>query len=420
MKSQTSFREFLRIFDIVRLSRLALGLALAFSLSIAWPVTPAHAASLTVNTLEDNNIDGDGLCTLREAIYAANFDANFHDCIGVGVFGTDTITFSLSGTIVLGSTLPVIADAEGLTVDGSGHKLAISGNDSVRVLNVVSNSLLTLHNLVVTRGYETSGLGGGITNSGTMTITNSTISNNSSPHGGGGIRNYEGATLTISNTTICTNTVAATSGSHGGGGIFTTGTLILNNSTISGNTVSTSGGSPSAAYGGGIYLGGGTLTLNNTSITNNSASGSGGSSGYGGGIYAGENTTFRNTIIAGNRATYFADCYGTLNSQGYNLIQIPSCNITGDLTTNITGLSPNLAPLADNGGPTKTHALLSGSPAIDAGNPATPGSGGNACLLTDQTGFIRPVDGDMDGDAICDMGAYELPHRHFLPIVRKD
>ena len=401
-------------------SRLTVTLALVIIALFMWHVPAAHAASLTVNTLADNTINGDGQCTLREAIYAANYDTNFNDCIGSGAFGADTITFSVSGTIVLGSTLPDIADADGLTIDGSGQKPAISGNDSVRVLNVASYSLLTLQNLAVTHGYAASGFGGGITNSGTMTITNSTISKNKSLHGGGGIRNYTDATLTIINTTVSTNTVTGTDGSYGGGGIFSNGTLILNNSTISGNTVSTTGSSSNSASGGGICMGGGTIILNNTTIFKNSAIGSGGASSYGGGIYAIDNTTFRNTIIAGNSATHFADCYGTLNSQGYNLIQVPSCNITGDLTGNITGLSPNLAQLADNGGPTQTHALLTVSPAIDAGNPAAPGSGGDACLATDQTGFVRPVDGDVDGNAICDIGAYELRHKYFLPLARRN
>src|SRR5262249_7450167 len=109
------------------------------------------------------------------------------------------------------------------------------------------------------------------------------------------------------------------------------------------------------------------------------------------------------------------DCYPfgfgtpTINSQGYNLIgDTTGCVITGDTTGNKSGVAPNLGPLRDNGGPTFTHALLTGSPAIDAGNPAAPGSGGNACPVDDQRGVTRPQDGDGDTTAVCDIGAYEL------------
>ena len=76
-------------------------------------------------------------------------------------------------------------------------------------------------------------------------------------------------------------------------------------------------------------------------------------------------------------------------------------------SADITGQDPKLGPLTNNGGPTETRALLHGSPAIDAGNPATPGSGGNACEATDQRGVARPQDGDADGVATCDIGAFE-------------
>ena len=70
-------------------------------------------------------------------------------------------------------------------------------------------------------------------------------------------------------------------------------------------------------------------------------------------------------------------------------------------------INPQVGALAANGGPTLTHALLGGSPAIDTGNPAAPGSGGNACESTDQRGYLRPADGDTNGSALCDIGALE-------------
>src|SRR5262249_20853047 len=83
-----------------------------------------------------------------------------------------------------------------------------------------------------------------------------------------------------------------------------------------------------------------------------------------------------------------------------------NCMISGG--TSMTGRAPRLGPLANNDGPTVTHVLLSDSPAIDSGSPATPGSGGAACELSDQRRIPRPPDGSNDGSAICDIGAVEV------------
>ncbi len=100
------------------------------------------------------------------------------------------------------------------------------------------------------------------------------------------------------------------------------------------------------------------------------------------------------------------DCYGTLTSQGYNLIaDTRNCTITGTTAGNKVGVLAKLGDLANNGGPTLTHALLSGSPAIDAGNPAPPSS--TACPTQDQRKVARPRDGNGDGVAQCDIGAVE-------------
>lgn len=202
-----------------------------------------------------------------------------------------------------------------------------------------------------------------------------------------------------SNLTLLNSTVNGNSTSTNGGGIFSsTGYVVISNSTISGNKAHLSGG--------GIYQSGRDVMLNNVTITKNIADFDRNGTGDGGGVYS-TNSDFilKNSIIAGNRdgssSTDPHDCSGTLISQNYNLIQtMTGCLLTGATDHNLIGVSPLLGQLTHNGGPTKTHALLIGSPAINAGNPVVPGSGGNACELTDQRGELR--------DAFCDIGAFEV------------
>ena len=144
-----------------------------------------------------------------------------------------------------------------------------------------------------------------------------------------------------------------------------------------------------------------TLVLNNVTIANNSASTG---IGKGGGIFSlSAAATASNTIFAANTAHEQADCRGTLNSQGHNLIENNACGIEGDTTTNIVGEDSMLGTLQLNPpGTTETQALMSGSPAIGAGAPGTNDSTGLGpqCLPTDQRGVPRPVDA-------CDIGAYQ-------------
>ncbi|HEV8619276.1 MAG TPA: CSLREA domain-containing protein, partial [Candidatus Udaeobacter sp.] len=135
------------------------GLTLGFFALVARATPPVV---ITVNTLLDETTPGDGLCSLREAITNANDNAQTYPECAAGS-GANAITFSVSGTITLGSTLPAINDD--LTIDGGGQSITISGNNSVRVMQVNSGKTLTLHNLTIANGLSPGG-GGGIFNAG--------------------------------------------------------------------------------------------------------------------------------------------------------------------------------------------------------------------------------------------------------------
>ncbi len=337
-------------------------LALNFS---ALGVTPAHAATLTVS---DCTAPSGNTNRLMEQITAA-------------VWG-DTINFSCSATITLTAMIYI---NKNLTIDGTGQTVTISGGGTVQVM-YVDGASLTLNNLTIANGSVAGGPtgGGGIyLMAGTVIITNSTFSGNSTINNGGGIF-QNGGTLIITNSTFSGNSAAT-----GGGIDIGAGTLTITNSTFSGD--SATGGS-----GGGIFFGGGTTTITNSTFSGNSASG-----GTGGGIEQSAGTvTLYNTIVANSISG--GDCGGTITADSYNLDSDGSCNNATQKTT----AEIKLGSLADNGGPAKTFALLAGSSAIDAGNDTvcaaavgdpTYGAGG-----LDQRGVSRPQ------GAHCDIGSYEL------------
>jgi CSLREA domain-containing protein len=241
-------------------------------------------------------------------------------------------------------------------------------------------------------------IAGGIQVDGALAITSSTIDANWTQHGGGGIAVVDAGTAHILDSTISNNLA----GESGGGLVTYGGTAVLVNSTVSGNR---GGDSDSPTWGGGVDNSGGSLALFSSTVTAN-IGGTGGVVGP---------ATLANTIVAGNQSLagppYYpaaGDCRGEIISRGYNLIgDATGCTITGDTTGNLLGVAANLGPLRRNGGPTMTHAPRPGSPAIDAGNPATPGSSRTACPATDQRGITRPQDGNGDSLSRCDIGAVE-------------
>src|SRR5213076_64531 len=200
-------------------------------------LSSAGGSPIVVNSLFDST-GTDGQCTLREAITNVRNNAQtFTDCAGGG--GANTITFSVSGTITLGSTLPPINTT--MTIDGSGQTITISGNNFAQVMVVDSGNTLTLLNLAIANGRITGGDGGGINNGGTLNVTNSTFSgnsgtypsnNNGTPNGGG---IYNVGTVNVTNSTFSGNSTTGI-----GGGIYNFGTLNVTNSTFSGNFSSSS------------------------------------------------------------------------------------------------------------------------------------------------------------------------------------
>jgi hypothetical protein len=229
--------------------------------------------------------------------------------------------------------------------------------------------------------------GGGIANGGILTLNNSAVTGNRADAQGGGILNY--GTLKINRSTISGNatpTYSCLYCFYYGGGIFNSNgaTTIINNSTISGN---------SAGLGGAIWSGPGTLRMSNITVAANSAIGAGGI------LVGGTTTLLQNSIVAKNSG---GNCSPEVTSKGYNLSSDGSCTFhnTGDLNNT----NPLLGPLQNNGGPTQTMALPSGSPAIDAGNPSGCTNSNHVLLKTDQRGYPRPNTEDTGG---CDMGAFE-------------
>lgn len=343
----------------------------------------ALAASITVDTTSDE-LNADGDCSLREAIQAANTDAAVDACsAGSGAdaitLPPGTYTLSIAGTGEDANATGDLDITAALTISGSGAPTTvIDGADQDRVLHVVSGTV-QIDDVTITNGSVGGPPGGGgiFIASGSLTLNRSAVAGNFADTGGGGIDNL--GSLMVDQSTIAGNSVF-----FGGGGIQNHGpgaTATINQSTISGN----------AAKGGGSGIDNlAPMTLKYSTVSNNL--------GYAAaGINSG--ATVKGTIVANNSLVTGGtlDCYGALNSLGYNLIETTTfCLILGDPTGNIIGVDPALGGLADNGGPTRTHALLPGSPAIDAGSPDCPPP------ATDQRGVVRPQ------GAACDIGAYEL------------
>jgi 5-hydroxyisourate hydrolase-like protein (transthyretin family) len=284
------------------------------------------------------------------------------------------------------ATIERLTIQNGSATEGGGISLTGGG--------IYNGGNLSLNNVIVSGNHAQ--LGGGIANGGgqsdsigNLTIENSWVHGNSARNMGGGIYSYFGR-LTVKNSTVSSNTAG-----DGGGGIYIAccsgsiggGTAIFNNGTVSGNTAGRGGG----------FLNAGSLSLNSSTVSSNTASGGGIDNGSGGTV------TLQNSILAGNLASTGVpgpDCTGPISSSGFNLLGNSSdCAFTSG-TGDLTNVDPNLGELIGPSGAPKYRPLLSGSPAIDAGNPAGCRDDNGDLLGTDQRGVTRV--------GTCDMGAYEF------------
>lgn len=293
-------------------------------------------------------------------------------------------------------------------VGGSAPTTIIDGGHKAPVVTISSASAhVNLSQLTIRNGSSLSHGGGGIYNAGTLTITKTTLSGNSTNDTvnalgglGGGI--YNSGTLTIIQSTVSGNSVsrARMGSSAAGGGIYNAGKLTITNSTLSGNQAADywPGG---VTYGGGLANENGTVTINNSTVSQNAAifhTPFGTVGAYGGGIYNNSTTapTLQNSIVANN--TWGGNCNGSVTSRGHDMSSDSTCNFNGP--GDQKNINPKLGALANNGGSTLTMALLPGSPAMNAGNPSGCTDGNGLRLTIDQRGDPRPNLG------ACDAGAY--------------
>jgi CSLREA domain-containing protein len=382
----------------------------------------------TVNTLSDE-LNADGDCSLREAVQAANTNAAVDTCTA-GAAGADLILLP-AGTIPVAATIQI---NESVTIRGAGRaSTTINGGGGTVFNSSAAGVVLTLEDMSVVGGanalngaiaatrVDFSGgdtintLGGAITltdvtlsggtnvntSSGAVTMTSVTMS------GGGGVNTSSAPiTMTQSSITAANGTAVNTS----------TGAVTLVDSSVAGSVdyginsgsgpVSLTRSLVSGSGEDGINVGGGTLAVVNSTISGNQ--GRGISGGVGSTVTLNAVTITGNTVAglssgaaAGTTAVHAIlgpnggpNCGAAVASSSFSIDSGITCALVRSIT------NPLLGALANNGGPTFTHLPQAGSPAIDNGS-------NGACHAVDQRGVARPVDGDGDSTATCDIGAVE-------------
>ena len=327
---------------------------------------------------------------------------------GGGIYNEGTLTVDNS----------TFTNNSGLVGDSScgGGGIYNGGLSAVGGVLIVTNSNFT---------NNTGDCGGGISNQGALTVTDSTFTDNPAVHGGGIYNRSSLVTVTSSTftgnssndgggiyndlgTLMATDNTFINNSAFGGGGILTSGTTTVENSTFNGNSALEGGGYyPDYGNGGGIQSSdqpGNVLTIINSTFVNNSAVNSGGGIGNIAGVL-----TIDNTIVATNTGGDVSGQIDTSSSNNLigdgtgitNLVQLSTSNLIG---TTAKPINPLLGPLANNGGPTQTMALLPGSPAINAGNTTLAVDANGNQLTVDQRGAGHPR---VIGPTV-DIGAYEF------------
>jgi CSLREA domain-containing protein len=327
-------------------------------------------------------------CSLREAIVTANQTTgpaeirvpagNYALTIsGVGEGAGLTGDLDISGDVIIygDGANTTFVDAQGndrvlevhagsVTISGlsirGGFTVGVPDGVDANGPGVRNHASLVLDALSISGNLvDRSGSGGGVYNSGALLLRNSIVFSNGSVFDGGGVHNT--GTMSVTNSTITDNVVAFS----GGGGFGNTGSALLNNVTLSRNES-------------GIVEGveGNVRVIN---IENRLGS-----------------LDIVNSIVEGDAEF---NCFGEIRSLGHNIENGDSCGF--DAPGDLPNTDPLLASRGINGGPTLTIPISDASPALDAGDPAV-------CLLSDQRGFARPIDGDNEGGAVCDIGAFEF------------
>jgi len=373
-------------------------------------------------------VDGkpNGICTLRAAIDNANNWPGGSTVITLPPLPPGASYTLALGSLIISQTVTILGGGASQTIiDGSGA----ATQDS---LMLVQAGALTLNGVTVQHGAE-----GGMRNFGSLTVIRSTVTANQGPDGGGISNDH--ASLTVISSTVSDNQ------GNLGGGIYNEGFALVQDSTLSGNT---------AGEGGGLYNSlDGELTLINSTVSNNFAIGNGGGltnsfvamamslsnvtvagniagsqldrTAAGGGLNSVVSAQLQDTLLADNlasefdpeRSVYFLtadDCAGSPKSLDYNLLSWinSDCTYTATLHDH-TNAPAHLGLLQNNGGPTRTRALLPGSPAIDAIPNGVNGCG--TAFRFDQRGFPRPAFGVHS--FACDIGAFELQQTLDLPLL---
>lgn len=392
-------------------------------------------AAFVVNTFDDTvdanpgdglALDSQGRTSLRSAVMEANASP-----------GEDSVTlpegsyqFTLSGGDEQFAQTGDLDVRDDLAVFGAGaHLTVIDAASADRLFDVIVGTHLRLESLTLTRGRAraSSGYGSAVSIAGSVMMADVIVSDSHAEFGGGSIAASPGSVLHINRSIITGNTAA-----YGGGGlsIYGNAQVVIENSAITNNAADNGGGIhssyPRSEPAGGtlivnttisgnraIFSGGGIvytnfdspMTLVNCTITDNSSQEFGG----GGVSCDAPGMSLQNTIVAGNSSIapdLFAPNFAPV-SLGNNLVGDGSSQ-TGlihgqnhdQVGSSAAPIDAGLGPLADHGGPTPMHAIGPGSPALDAGKTE------NAPAV-DQRGLTRPRDGDGDGEARHDVGAFE-------------